>query len=100
MLQVTLIYVYDPLCGWCYGFHPVVQKLAERFKGRINLEVKPGGLAIGEQAQTIKDGYSFIPKASKQAESVTGVKFGRNFYLLAEEGSYFLNSEPPCIAQT
>lgn len=100
MVQVTLIYVYDPLCGWCFTFHPVVKKLAERFKGRIKLEVKPGGLAIGEQAQTIKEGYSFIPKASKQAESVTGVKFGRNFYLLAEEGSYFLNSEPSCIAQT
>ncbi|MEX1269776.1 MAG: DsbA family protein [Balneolaceae bacterium] len=99
MERPTLIYVYDPLCGWCYTFHPVVHQLAEKFKERLSIQVKPGGLAIGEQARTIRDGYSFIPQASKQAETVTGVKFGRNFYLLAEEGSYFINSEPPCIAQ-
>lgn len=96
----TLIYVYDPLCGWCYGFHPVVEKLAERFGGELAIRVIPGGLAIGENVRAINDGYDYIPKASKQVENVTGISFGKNFYLLAEEGSYLYDSEPACIAQT
>jgi putative protein-disulfide isomerase len=97
---LTLIYVYDPLCGWCFGFHPVVEKLAGRFKDDLNFEVIPGGLATGSNAQTISEGYSYIRQGIGQVEQVTGVQFGENFKMLAEEGSYYYNSEASCIAQT
>jgi putative protein-disulfide isomerase len=99
MEKPTLFYAYDPLCGWCFGFHPVMEKLTSRFKDDLSVEVVPGGLAIGENVQTVAEGFGYIPKASKQVEEVTGVTFGENFYLLAEEGSYLYNSEPSCIAQ-
>ena len=100
MNKPTLIYAYDPLCGWCFGFHPVMEKLADRFKDQISIRVIPGGLAIDENAQTIREGYGYIRGALKQVEDTTGVQFGENFKLLAEEGSYLYNSEPSCIAQT
>jgi putative protein-disulfide isomerase len=100
MTKPTLIYVYDPLCGWCYGFHPIMQKLEFRFEDQLNISVVPGGLAIGEDAQTIEDGYAYIKDSLSQVEKATGVSFGKNFRLLAEEGSYYYNSEPGCIAQT
>lgn len=100
MNKPTLIYVYDPLCGWCYGFHPVMHKLAGRFENDLHIRVIPGGLAIGENAQTIQEGYGFIRNALHQVEKTTGVTFGDNFKLLAEEGSYLMDSEPSCIAQT
>lgn len=99
-LEPTLIYAYDPLCGWCFGFHPVVARLAKRFGDRVRIRVVPGGLAIDENATSISEGYTFIPDGSKQVEQTTGAQFGENFILLAEEGSYFYNSEPACIAQT
>lgn len=99
-LKPTLIYVYDPLCGWCYGFHPVMKKLAERFKNQLNFRVVPGGLAVGEAAQPIKKGYGYIKDNLRQVEDKTGVEFGQNFKLLAEEGSYLYDSEPGCLAQT
>lgn len=95
-----LIYAYDPLCCWCYGFSPVFDKLRECFKDRLSIEVICGGLAIGDNAQTINEGYSFIKKSMNQIEQVTGVEFGKNFRMLVKEGSYFFNSEPACIAQT
>ena len=98
-LKPTLIYVYDPLCGWCFGFHPVIEKIVTRFDERLNVEVKPGGLAIGDRAQPIGEGYSYIKDGTKQVEDTTGAEFGRNFKLLAEEGSYLYNSEPSCLAQ-
>lgn len=95
----TLIYAYDPLCGWCFGFHPVMEKLAERFSGSLTVRVIPGGLAIDENAQPIGEGYSYISGALAQVEKTTGAEFGENFKLLAEEGSYMYNSMPACIAQ-
>lgn len=99
MSSPTLIYVYDPLCGWCYGFHPVMEKIQQRFSGSLNIEVKPGGLATGDRAEPIGQGYSYISEASKQVEKATGIQFGENFKLLAEEGSYLYDSVPPCRAQ-
>ncbi|MCC5943036.1 MAG: DsbA family protein [Balneolaceae bacterium] len=96
----TLIYAYDPLCGWCYGFHPVMEKLAKRFADDLTIEVIAGGLAIDENAQTIAEGYAYVRGALGQVEQTTGVIFGENFKLLTEEGSYFYNSEPSCRAQT
>jgi putative protein-disulfide isomerase len=98
-IKPTLIYVYDPLCGWCYGFHPVMEKISKRFGDRVSIDVKVGGLAVGERAQPIEDGYSYIREGLKQVEESTGVEFGRNFKLLAEEGSYMYDSMPPCRAQ-
>jgi putative protein-disulfide isomerase len=99
-MRPTLFYAYDPLCGWCYGFHPSMEKLANRFGDDLDIEVIAGGLAIGENAQTIAEGFDYIPGASKQVETVTGVSFGEPFYLIAEEGSYVYDSEASCIAQT
>lgn len=100
MNKPTLIYVYDPLCRWCFGFHPVMEKLEKRFRNQLNIRVIPGGLAIDENAQTIQEGYPAIKDSLEQVEKMTGVSFGKNFRLLAEEGSYFYDSEPACIAQT
>jgi len=98
-MELTLIYVYDPLCGWCYGFHPVMEKIHKRFADQLAIEVKPGGLAVGDRAMPLGEGYGYITDALGQVEKTTGVEFGRNFKLLAEEGSYLYDSEPPCRAQ-
>jgi len=100
MDKPTLIYVYDPLCRWCFGFHAVMEKLQKRFQERLNIRVIPGGLAIDENAQTIQEGYPEIKGSLRQVEKMTGTCFGENFRLLAEEGSYYYDSEPACIAQT
>ena len=26
----TLLYVFDPLCGWCFGFTPVMENLEKK----------------------------------------------------------------------
>jgi putative protein-disulfide isomerase len=77
-----------------------MQKLQERFTDLLNIRVIPGGLAIDENAQTIEDGYNDIIDSLQHIEQTTGISFGKNFRLIAEEGSYFYDSEPACIAQT
>jgi putative protein-disulfide isomerase len=76
-----------------------MEKLQKRFVDRMNLDVKVGGLAVGDRAQTINEGFSYIKDGLKQVEESTGVEFGRNFKLLVDEGSYMYDSMPPCRAQ-
>lgn len=98
-MKPTLIYAFDPLCGWCFGFHPIIKRLKNRFDGDLNLKVIPGGLATGENAQKISEGHDYILDAIQRVEETTGVQFGKNFKLLAEEGSYYYDSEPACRIQ-
>jgi putative protein-disulfide isomerase len=41
-MSTTVTYLLDPLCGWCYGASPVVQRLGQL--SGIHLELAPTGL--------------------------------------------------------
>ena len=44
-------YLFDPLCGWCYGAHPALEELARR--DDVALELVPTGLFAGEGARAM-----------------------------------------------
>lgn len=100
MERPKLLYIYDPLCGWCYGFSSVVKKIWENYGDRMDCEVLSGGMAIGPRALPIGKGYGFIGRSLAVVERTTGVKFGEGFKKLVEDGTYMYNSELPCIAMT
>ncbi|MBR9921537.1 MAG: DsbA family protein [Bacteroidetes bacterium] len=92
-------YVYDPLCGWCYGFSPVVQKIWERYQDEIDFEVISGGMVLGDREGPIGEVAAYIDGAHKQVEDRTGVKFGDAFMDgILREGSTWFSSMPPSIA--
>lgn len=41
-MSTTVTYLFDPLCGWCYGASPAVQKLGQQ--SGVTLELAPTGL--------------------------------------------------------
>ena len=43
-MDKELIYVTDPMCGWCWGFSPVINQLADMVRNRAAVRVLPGGL--------------------------------------------------------
>ncbi len=47
--KVKLIYVYDALCGWCYGFSPVMMQLHSKYKDSIDFQVVSGGMITGNR---------------------------------------------------
>jgi putative protein-disulfide isomerase len=95
-----LMYYYDALCGWCYGFSPVMSKLQAEYNDIIDIKVISGGLFLGNNAGFVNDVAPHIKLgAYKAVESKTGVKFGESF--LADvfgKGEMTLNSLPPSIA--
>lgn len=94
-----LVYVFDALCGWCYGFSPVMERCAREYEGKVEIEVISGGLRYDENVGPLRDIAPFIKSAYKTVEKTTGVKFGDAFVKVTlEEGSIRLNSLPPAIA--
>jgi len=93
-----LLYIFDPLCGWCYGMSPVIQRVQQEFAGQFDVSVLCGGMVTGEQVAPIGADWSYISGALQQVEQTTGVQFGAAFRALGEEGSYVQDSEPPSWA--
>jgi putative protein-disulfide isomerase len=98
MEKPEIIYVFDVMCGWCYGFSPVMQKIKEEYQDKATFTIVSGGLAIGERAAPVKEKFGYIKGALSVVEDRAGVKFGKGFKDLLEEGSYIYNSEPPSRA--
>jgi putative protein-disulfide isomerase len=47
-MSTTITYLFDPLCGWCYGASPMIQKLEKLSKqSGLTLELAPTGLFAG-----------------------------------------------------
>lgn len=97
----VLIYCYDAYCGWCFGFSPVINKIADQFRDKVDLEVLSGGMILPERPVHINKTAGYIAKAYLNVEKLTGVKFG-NDYLWhinnPEESDWHPSSEKPAIA--
>ncbi len=74
-----IIYVFDALCGWCYGFSPVITRLFEEFSPHVDFLVLSGGMIKDKDIGPIKRFSFFIRKNIEKVENTTGIKFGENF---------------------
>jgi putative protein-disulfide isomerase len=74
-----LIYCYDAYCGWCYGFSPVIKKVWEEYRTRLDFEVLSGGMILSDQPAHFAPMAQYIQTAYKRVEELTGVQFGEDF---------------------
>lgn len=95
-----VLYFYDAMCGWCYGFSPVISKAADIFENDFDFVAVSGGMIAGENIQPLSNLSDFIKKAYPGVEKTTGIKFGEPYLKLLDEGSYLANSIKPSIAMT
>ncbi|MBP6432112.1 MAG: DsbA family protein [Ferruginibacter sp.] len=101
MQKPILIYCYDAYCGWCYGFSPVIKKIAEEYKNQLDIEVLSGGMMIGEGKMPIEKIGPYIQSAYKRVEEYTGITFGEDFLWHTanpDKSDWIMNSEKPAIA--
>ena len=100
-MKPIIIYCYDAYCGWCYGFSPVMKKIAAAYKDIFELEVLSGGMMIGEGKMPIEKAGPYIQGAYKRVEELTGIKFGEDFLWHInnpDKSDWIMNSEKPAIA--
>lgn len=98
---MQLIYCYDAYCGWCYGFSPVIKRIAEEYKNILPAEVLSGGMILPEKPVHISATAGYILQAYKNVEELTGIKFGEDYLWHIknpDDSDWYPNSEKPAIA--
>lgn len=54
--KTRFTYLFDPLCGWCYGASPMIEKLVAR--PELDIECVATGLFAGAGARPMDDGFA------------------------------------------
>jgi len=97
---MKLIYIYDAICGWCYGFTPVIQQLQTQSGTELEFEILSGGMMLSANRRPASAMYTYIQDAHKRVETTTGITFGTAFldeYLQTDD---IMDSEKPAVALT
>ncbi|ASU36981.1 protein-disulfide isomerase [Herbaspirillum sp. meg3] len=92
----TLHYIYDPLCGWCYGAAP----LAAAARGVMPVIGHGGGMMTGANRKQVSPSLrNYVMPHDHRIAELTGQKFGDDYFngLLLDETAVF-DSAPPIRA--
>lgn len=88
-VNTTVTYLFDPLCGWCYGASPVIQQLGQQ--ANIQLELAPSGLFAGG-GRTIDAAFAdYAWSNDVRIAKLTGQRFTEAYRqdVLGRVGSHF-----------
>lgn len=89
-MSTTITYLFDPLCGWCYGASPAVQRLGKR--DDMRLELAPTGLFSGHGARAMDASFAaYAWSNDERIERLTGQPFTETYrtQVLNKRGSRF-----------
>lgn len=96
--KLKLVYVYDALCGWCYGFGSVAEKIEKNYNGTADIEIISGGMIMGDRIAPVGEMADYILEAIPRLQKTTGATFGEPYINLLKEGTYVTSSEKPAVA--
>lgn len=94
----VLHYVYDPLCGWCYGAASLLGA-AQAIEG-LAIVLHGGGMMSGANRQRVNDNLRrHVMAHDQRIAQATGQPFGQAYFdgLLRDSGAVF-DSTPPTTA--
>ncbi|MDH6266068.1 putative protein-disulfide isomerase [Rhizobium sp. SG_E_25_P2] len=98
--KVHITYLFDPLCGWCYGASDIMRRLSLR--PNLQVALAPTGLFAGPGARAMNAQFAaFAWSNDVRIASLTGRRFAEAYRdkVLGMEGS-MLDSGPATLAMT
>ncbi|MBP0582120.1 DsbA family protein [Labrys sp. LIt4] len=95
----TVTYLFDPLCGWCYGASPMLQRLHE---AGVAVSPLPTGLFAGPGARPMDAGFAAYAWSNDQRiERLTGQRFTKAYRSqVLESPDGLFDSGPATLALT
>jgi putative protein-disulfide isomerase len=93
-----IIYVFDPMCGWCYGFSKVMHEFKLNFEKDYDFEIISGGMVLNEREGPIGDFADYILGAYPRVEALSGVVFGKPYLDALKTKQLWTGSSTPAIA--
>ncbi len=94
-VEKELIYVADPMCSWCWGFSPVIDRITPMLRDRAAIRVLPGGLRPDVREPLSEHEVGYIMAEWRKIATQTGQPFDFEQPL---DTSYVYNTEPSCRA--
>ena len=92
----VLHYIYDPLCGWCYGAKPLIQAASQV----LPVILHGGGMMAGNNRQFISPSLrNYVMPHDLRIAEYTGQPFGQAYFEgLLRDSSAIFDSAPPTRA--
>ncbi|TCK09205.1 DsbA family protein [Marinobacterium mangrovicola] len=90
--MLTVHYIFDPMCGWCYGANELIAQLQQRARqGELALMLHPGGMM---PRRAIDPSFrQHILQADQRIADLTGAEFGEAYQQrVASNGPLVLDS--------
>lgn len=94
-MEREIIYVGDPMCSWCWGFSPVLQKIVAHYGETAPMRLVVGGLHAFDTDPMNDEYKARIKHHWEQVAEATGQPFNYAFF---ERDSFVLDTEPACRA--
>lgn len=97
---IHLTYLYDPLCGWCYGASPALERLLQQ--DGFAVTIIPTGLFAGAGAFPMNAGFAAHAwEADQRIAELTGQVFSEDYRNnVLESGTGQVDSGPATLALT
>ncbi|MFS8050339.1 DsbA family protein [Rhizobium sp. BR 314] len=89
MQELSATYLFDPLCGWCYGASPMIERL---LSAGIDVRLLPTGLFSGSGAREMDATFAAYAWSNDQRiERLSGQPFSEDYHskVLNKAGSLF-----------
>jgi putative protein-disulfide isomerase len=95
-----IIYVMDPLCGWCHGISANLKQIYKKYQDKIDFRVLPGGMWVGPNVSpSTPEKAHFITSHDKVVKRQTGAFFSPEYENnIINNPRHIFNSEPPSRA--
>ncbi|MGQ0528714.1 MAG: DsbA family protein [Panacagrimonas sp.] len=94
-MEKELISIADPMCSWCWGFSPVIERVADLIRTRAKLRVVPGGLRTDTRLPLSEHEVGIIMDEWRKIAAQTGQPFDFDQPLTTD---YVYNTGPACRA--
>lgn len=99
-MTTQFLYLFDPLCGWCYGASAGIATLAAH--PGVMVEALPTGLFAGQGARALGGAmHDHILASDRQIAALSGAEFSALYReRIVGGGSFLLDSGPATLALT
>ena len=80
MPSSTIYYVHDPMCSWCWGYRPVLDRLKSRLPHSIEWKNLLGGLAPDSDVPMPDETREMVMNHWRKIQTKLGTEFNFDFW--------------------
>ena len=78
--NITLLYIHDPMCSWCWGYRPTWEQVKSKLPKEITVEYVLGGLAPDSDQPMPQELQNTIQGYWRRIHNELGTEFNFEFW--------------------